>query len=337
MERLRIGLVGAGWVSAHHLDAYRAFGHAVEVVAIADPDSRARENRAAEYGILASFATAAEMLGAARLDAVDVASPREHHAEGVLLAARHGLPVLCQKPLAPTLFEAEALVASLPAGTRLMVHENWRFRPHYRLIARWLAEGRVGRVRQATVKVLTSGLLPDAGGSRPALRRQPMLAGLDRMLLMEVVIHHVDTLRFLLGDLVLRAAILGHDCPEIRGEDRATLLLAAGQAPVVVVADFMTHGAPPTLSDQLEVQGTEGTIRLEGGLVTCLRGGEVVDRHQADLAADYAASYAGAIGHFVESVRSGAPFETGPEDNLRTLALIERAYEEGRPPLPPGG
>ena len=61
------------------------------------------------------------------LDAVDVAAPREFHAEMVRMAARRGLAVLCQKPLAPTLAEAEALVAEVGGRCRLMVHENWRF------------------------------------------------------------------------------------------------------------------------------------------------------------------------------------------------------------------
>lgn len=49
-----------------------------------------------------------------------------------------------------------------------------------------------------------------------------------------------------------------------------------------------------------------------------------------DLAADYEASYLGAIAHFLDRLDDGEPFETGPEDNLRTLALVEAAYGAGR-------
>ena len=86
---------------------------------------------------------------------------------------------------------------------RFMVHENWRFRPHYRRIAGWLREERVGRIRTATMTLLTSGLIVDGSGRAPAIERQPMFATLERLLVMEVVIHHVDTLRFLLGPLTL--------------------------------------------------------------------------------------------------------------------------------------
>ena len=50
--------------------------------------------------------------------------------------------------------------------------------------------------------------------------------------------------------------------------------------------------------------------------------------HQVDLDANYAASYRGAIEHFLNCLDSGAPFETSPGDNLETLRLIENAYAQ---------
>jgi predicted dehydrogenase len=125
MAPKRIGLIGAGWVTQHHLAGYRALGpERVRVVAIADPNEAARQRRAAEFGIPATHADAAEMLEREQLDAVDIAAPREFHAPMCLLAARRNLPILCQKPLTPTLAESEALVREIGGRVRLMVHEN---------------------------------------------------------------------------------------------------------------------------------------------------------------------------------------------------------------------
>ena len=325
----RIGLVGAGWVTQHHLDGYRALGDRVKVVAVADPSEPARTLRAAAYDIPATYADAAAMLAAETLDAVDVAVPREHHAGICRLAAARGLPILCQKPLAPTLPEAEALVAEIGDQVRLMVHENWRFRPHYRHIRRWLDEGRIGHPRQALLTILTSGLLPDAAGRLPAVERQPFMAGLERMLLMEVLIHHVDALRFLLGPLTLDGAKLGKSCPGIRGEDRATLMMRADSgAAVTLMGDFMAHGHPPQQLDRLEIFGEGGTIRLAGSTLELIRpdGGETV---ALDLEANYKASYRDTIAHFLDRLADGQPFETAPADNLQTLRIVERAYAIG--------
>ena len=340
----RIGLTGAGWVSAHHLRAWRQLADRATVVAIADPELGAAERRAAEHGIAAVHDSVEAMLDAHAIDAIDIAAPREAHAPICRLAAARGIAILCQKPLAPTLAEAEALVAEIGPRARLMVHENWRFRPHYRRIRAWLGTdvpgvpgvpdvpdvpaSRIGDVRTVSMALLTSGLLPDRTGALPALVRQPMLMSLERMLLMEVLIHHVDTLRFLLGPLTLAGASLGKNCPAIRGEDRASLFLttAAGAA-VTLTGDFMAHGHPPQAVDRLEVLGTRGAILLEGDRLQ-LRG-ETPEELAVDLAADYAQSYVAAMTHFLDRLADGAPFETAPEDNLETLRIVEAAYRIG--------
>ena len=65
---------------------------------------------------------AAAMFAAEKLDAVDIATWRETHVELTRLAAAHRVHVLCQKPLAPTLAEAESLAAEVAGRIRLMVH-----------------------------------------------------------------------------------------------------------------------------------------------------------------------------------------------------------------------
>ena len=322
---LRVGLVGAGWVTSHHLAGWRALEGQATVVAIADPNTAAAEARAREFGIDRVFASAQDMFDAMPLDAVDVAAPREFHAPIVRAAAARGLAVLCQKPLAPTLAEARALAQEVAPRCRLMVHENWRFRPCYRDLARWLAEGRIGEVVQATMSLLTSGLLPDEAGRLPALERQPFIAGLDRALVMEILIHHIDTLRFLLGEMTLVHARLGRASPAMRGEDRAFLSFeTATQAPVALMANLSVHGRTPAQADRLTLVGTKGSIELEENTLRCF-GAQPAEKHY-DLPACYLASYAATIAHFVESLRDGRPFETAPADNLRTLALVEAIY-----------
>jgi predicted dehydrogenase len=325
---IRMGLIGAGWVTQHHLDAYKILADRVQVVAIADLSADARNARARTYGISKTYADAAEMLAREALDAVDVATPRATHVAMCRLAASKRLPILCQKPLSPTYEQARALVSELPEGVRLMVHENWRFRPHYRQIRRWLDEDRIGPVRQALMTIFTSGLLPDADGHLPAVVRQPFFATEERLLLMEVMIHHVDTLRFLLGSLALDGARLGHGCPGVRGEDRATLMMSSPRgAAVVLTGDFMAAGYPAAQFDRLEIFGEKGTIRFFGTKLELI-GTEPIMR-EVDLDANYKASYRDTISHFLDCLASDAPFETSPADNLETLRLIEEAYARG--------
>jgi predicted dehydrogenase len=82
-----------------------------------------------------------------------------------------------------------------------MAHENWRFRPWYRELKRWIAAGELGDLVLARMAMISSGLLPDASGRRPLLEREPYTQHEERMMIAEVLIHHLDVMRFLCGEL----------------------------------------------------------------------------------------------------------------------------------------
>lgn len=168
--RLRVALVGAGMISEYHLRAWSHLEHAA-VVAVVDPDPSRRERRAQQFGIANHYPDLDALFVSEAVDALDIASPRETHAALVRQAADRGLPVLCQKPLAPAHAEAEALVRDVGDRIRLMLHENWRFRPYYRRMGAWIGSGAFGTFTSGSIAMTTSGLIPNATGRYPALER----------------------------------------------------------------------------------------------------------------------------------------------------------------------
>jgi predicted dehydrogenase len=319
--KLRIGMVGAGWVSAHHLAAWRDCAVA-EVVAIADRDRARAEARAQAFGIANVRHDACEMLYRDRLDALDIATPVQTHAGYCRLAATRGVAILCQKPLAPTFDEAREVVRDIGARARLMVNENWRFRPHYRQVKRWL-ENATGDVQQFRLAVRSSGLIPDETGNRPALSRQPFLATLERLVIGELLIHHLDVARWLLGPLDVRAAAARGGL--VRGEHAATILLESRAAGIAAVEGNMAApGYPVAPADALDLVGTRASVRLDGSTLTLSTLHEASMR--IDLAADYQRGFTDAAAHFADCVRHEQPFESDAADNLSTLALVDAAY-----------
>ncbi|MGI9421576.1 MAG: Gfo/Idh/MocA family protein, partial [Hyphomicrobiaceae bacterium] len=125
---LRVGLIGAGMITHHHLIGWSKVPEA-QVVAVCDPIRERAEERAQVFAIDDVYDSMEDLLASKAVDAVDIATPRETHAAMVRQALARGLAVLCQKPLAPTLAEARGLVDDAEGQIRLMVHENWRFRP----------------------------------------------------------------------------------------------------------------------------------------------------------------------------------------------------------------
>ena len=314
--RLRVGLAGAGMVSGFHLPAWCKLREEVEIVAIADPDIARANAKAAEFGISKTFPNLESMLDACQLDAVDIMTPPSMHAAHCESACAAGVHILCQKPLTPTSREAVALCSQLGDRVRLMVHENWRFRPHYRVLHKWLSQGKIGNLVCGKIDVRSSGLVPDVSGDIPALKRQPLLAGLPRLMVSEVLVHHLDIAMWLTGVDRVSDAELRFEVPQVKGESAARIDLAStNQIKVIVHGDMADVSALPVLRDQVSLIGERGCIDLKGNVLR-LSSRESLE-HVFSLESDYSMSYAAAIAHFVHALKSNAEFETTPQWHLR--------------------
>ncbi|HUN45676.1 MAG TPA: Gfo/Idh/MocA family oxidoreductase [Stellaceae bacterium] len=322
---VKVACAGAGMISWYHLTGWKKLGARVQLVAICDPDAGNAQRRADEFGIARVYADRDRMLAEEKIDALDVASPRETHADWVEAAAARGIDVLCQKPLTPTLAEAEALVRRVAGRCRLMVHENWRFRPWYRELRRWIEAGDLGEIILARMAMISSGFLPDETGRRPAFVRQPFMQHERRLMLAEVLIHHIDVMRYLCGELRVAAARAARTLPDVAGETFAAVLFenAAG-TPVEVVGTMAAAGYPPRTPDRVEIIGTKASAIFDGNILQLAAAVRRKITYDGDQG--YQASFDGVIAHFVDCLEQGKPFETDPADNLQTLRLVEHAY-----------
>lgn len=321
---LRVGLVGAGMISRYHLIAW-AQTDGADVVAICDPHPQRARQRAQDFHIADVYESLEAMLAGTALDVADVVSPRKTHAEAVRAAARQGVDVMCQKPLCGTLREARDLVADIGDRVRLMVHENWRYRPYYQQLSRWIGEQRFGEIQQCRISVRSSGLVADRNGCYPALMRQPFMGTETRLAIAEQLIHHLDVARFLHGPLRVVAARVKHAVSAVVGETLAVVLLETRDGtPVIVETNMAVPGYPARADDALELIGTRACAKLERLTLSLIGEGEQSLHYDHDDA--YQASFNHAINHFVEAIRAGTEFETNARDNLETLKLVEDAY-----------
>jgi predicted dehydrogenase len=322
---LKVALAGAGMISWYHLIGWRSLGERVRLVAVCDPDTGRAAKRAEEFSIPSVYRDADAMFAAEKIDALDVITPRQTHADWVAAAAMRGIDVLCQKPMTPTLAESEALVRRVAGKSRLMAHENWRFRPWYRELKRWIAAGELGELVLARMATMTSGLLPDASGNRPLLVREPYTQFEERLMIAEVLIHHLDVMRYLFGELRVVAARAARTVPDVVGETIAAIFLeTASGAPVEVTGTMVAAGYPARPPDRLEVVGSKASATFADSELH-LHGANPRSQ-RFDSEQGYQASFDAVIAHFVDCLETGAPFETDPADNLETLRLVEHAY-----------
>lgn len=334
---MRVAAFGTGFFSTYHYDSWSRIP-GVELVGICVHSNRARgEEFAARYGAKAVYTDPARMLDETKPDLVDIITTPESHAELVGLAAARRIPMICQKPLAPSLADAEAMVESARAtDTLLVAHENWRFRPWNREVGRLIRDGAIGQPYNATFRMRPG----DGQGPSAYLDRQPYFQKMPRFLVHETGIHMIDVFRFLMGEIVGVSARLRKLNPVIAGEDSGLVLFdfeggAAGLLDGNRLADFEADNTRLTMGEML-IEGAEGSIRLDGEARLWLRRrGQPAREHAYDWnRRGYAGDSVHALqAHVVAHLREGTPVENTGADYLQAVRVEEavyRSHAEGR-------
>lgn len=336
---LRGALLGCGHISPYHLRAWAQI-EGVEIVALANRTISKAEARAREFGIPLQhvYSDYRELLEKEDLDFVDIATAPHIHRQQVEAAADYGRHVLCQKPFAPTLEDAQAMLAACRrAGVQFSINENWRWRSWYRDVKRLLGEGVVGQPRYARiVKHGDQALARPDGSPYRAFIEQAYMSEMDKLILYEWGIHLIDVLRFFFGDVTSVYARMDKVGSLHKGEDRALLTLAFNGATGLIDISWATIGdrmrAGPRRVEQVTLEGDKGTIELLPGEPDVLRIATRSDEWQRPAfdsapADAYQASYTAAQRHFIECLREGRSPETVASDNYKTLAVTMAAYE----------
>jgi predicted dehydrogenase len=332
MRELRGGLIGCGFFSINHLHAWRGVEGAA-IVALCDRDPARLAIAGDQFGIAPRYADAAEMLAGEKLDFVDIATTVPSHRPLVEAAARHGVGVICQKPFAPSMQDANAMVtACRDAGVPLMVHENFRWQSAIQTLGALVRNGEIGRPFWGRVSFRSAF---------DVFSGQPYLATGERFIIEDLGIHILDIARFLFGDVATATARTRRVNPAIRGEDVATILLDHRNGVTCLVdCSYATRLAVEPFPETLvEVDGSAGSVRLGQGyqLVVTNAGGA----HKRDLSPpllpwasrpwhNIQESVQAIQQHWVDCLRAEREPATSGRDNLKTLALVEAAYQSAR-------
>ncbi len=331
MSAFRWGIVGYGWVARDHMAPGIAAAGGT-VAAVCDPDPAARALAEAR-GARAHVDLGA--LLAERLDAVYVATPNHLHRRAVEACAAAGVPVLCEKPLASTLADAEAMVvACARAGVLLGSAFDQRRHPAHRAIRDLLAAGRIGTVTAVRI-VYACWLGRDwsagDGCNGANWRIDPRQAGGGAV--MDLAPHGIDLVDALLGEpLVEMTGLLQTHVQDYPVDDGGVLV--GRTASGVLVAIHNAYNTPEALPRRrLEVVGSAGQLvatdtmgQTAGGSVVLIDGATGIE---VPVSFDAAASpFAEQARAFQDAVRGRAhDFDAARDrEGLRLLAGVYAAH-----------
>jgi predicted dehydrogenase len=141
-----VGLIGCGSIAlGAHVPALARLTSVARMVGICDVRVDVAEQTARSLGVERWTADFHDLLGDSTLDAVIITTPEFLHAEHTIAAAQAGKHVLCEKPIAATLAEADAMIAAAQqAGIHFMVAHSRRFTARYQMVRRLLDSGALG-------------------------------------------------------------------------------------------------------------------------------------------------------------------------------------------------
>lgn len=262
----RVGVIGLGLMGDVHVRAFQ--GHAdFDVAAVSDPDASILARVADARQIKARYASPHELIAREELDILTIATPPRYHAELALAGFERGLHVLCEKPMAMSVAEAETMVAAARASGKVHIlgHQS-RFNPVRARLRELIAEGYIGTPRHALYHHFAAGNAATARWSWWSSRAE------GGGMLGEYASHQIDLLRWYLGDIVEaegRVATFQRERPDAAGQmrpvtsdDYAEVGLTFGgdvRARIIVSAASGTRSGP-----RLEIHGSQGALILDG-------------------------------------------------------------------------
>jgi len=151
MKKLKMGIVGCGWISASHIDAYKK-NENTEVIALCDIDEPWLKCAKDIYGVPYIYTDYRDMLENKELDGISICLPTYLHAPVAIAALEKGIHVLCEKPMTTDAANAYAMrEAELKGGAQLMISQNQRFDRSTQLLKSLHDEGAFGEVYQVRI------------------------------------------------------------------------------------------------------------------------------------------------------------------------------------------
>jgi predicted dehydrogenase len=279
MDELGVGMVGHAFMGAAHSQAWRVVNRFFDLplrarmTAVCGRDEQRARAAAQRFGWDSHETDWRALIARDDIHIIDICTPGDSHAEIAIAALRAGKHVLCEKPLANTVVQAEAMAEAAQAahaqGVRAMCGFTYRRVPAVALMAKMIADGRVGRVHNVRAVYLQDWLVdPSAPMSWRLNAEQAGLGALG-----DIGSHIVDMVQYVTGDRVSAVGGLTetfvHKRPDASGgvgqvtvDDAAVFVarLASGALATFEATRFAT-GRKNGL--RVEVNGSAGAIAFD--------------------------------------------------------------------------
>jgi perosamine synthetase len=316
-KRVRVGIVGCGQMGRWHMDAYRT-NSKVEIVALADTEFSRAQKFGKEVGAHA-YSSHKEMIENERLDGVSVCTVPANHRDIVLdlLAARIG--VLCEKPLAISVSEAQEMFDKSKENNLLMLTAfKFRFFDEVLKAKEILRKGGIGKI--LNFRLMFGGSLDVAG----TWYSNKEISGGG--VIIDNASHAVDLIRYLFGEVAsVSAQMFNYQNIAVEDTAKISLLMKNGFFGTI---DLSWNLSTPSKT-YLEVYGEDGAILLDSEGIT-YKFKTWNEWKRITNQTDIKRAFARQTDHFVNSIENKRSIVVNNEDGLKSQVFIGAAYESAK-------
>jgi predicted dehydrogenase len=344
-----VAVLGCGWAGTRHARAFARLG--AEVRWAVDAELSRAEALQRELKTCLTATDYHQALGDPDVDVVAICLPHHLHAPVAIAAAQAWKHILCEKPLATSLDEADRMIAAADqSGAILMVAENVRFDPLYRKVRDLVQGGVIGR--PAVIQVTRETYLTRSFAEERRWYLDQQAAGGGIM--MAGGIHDFEALRMLVGEVESVQSLRARQrFAEMQGDDTSVAMVRfAGGAVGTLVESSVMKSLPTAAGAEvhtLRIDGDDGSLSVQDGTtirfftegLAPLPDGILV---QHDLHVPAADTFSLEVAHLLECIRTGTEPITSGRSQRRPLELVLAAYRSMQtgqavhvPPEPPAG
>lgn len=326
-KRLRVGVIGAGSIAqACHLPGY-AKNDYVELVAFSDPVQDRHKEMAKLFPNMKGYAHYRDMLEREKLDVVSVCTPNKYHADATIQALGAHCHVLCEKPIATTLKEADQMIAAAKKSRKkFMVGFTHRLFTGTQKCKAMLDAKALGKPFMIRVRFAHGGPYP--GWAKSDWFYMKDLAAGGAML--DMGIHAIDLCLWLFGPITSVSAKSGALVKKIAVDDNALMLLEFKSGALGYIEVGWT--SKPGFTG-LEIYGTEGSLICDYNKGLQLCGGKAsagadstIDWRVLDKA-PATGGWSTEIGHWIDVVRGVEKLTMDGKAGRAALEVALAAYK----------
>ena len=331
-EQIRFGLIGCGRVSPRHLQSIAELADA-RLVAVSDViasrvERVAKENNAVAYGDYR------QMLERRDIDVVNICTPSGMHAQMSIDALQAGKHVICEKPMAMNLADADRMIAAAKAtGKKLCIVLQNRYNPPMLDLRRLVDEGRLGKILlgNATVRWYRPQEYYEDGWHGTL--------AMDGGALMNQSVHHIDALQWFIGDVdsvFAHTATLAH---KMQAEDAGVAVIRFKNGALGTV-EGSTLTYPENLEGSVALFGEHGSVKIGGTALNRksiwkIEGAleherELLMHDQVDPPSVYGFSHQAVIADMIAALRENREPRTNGREARKSVALVLAMYESAR-------